>query len=151
MAACLLVGPRSSRAALMPGLLLGASGTGLFNPALCAVALGEAQVEQSGLAAGIYNAFRYLGIAVGAASLGTLIPTRSLVGDEAPGSLTGYHHALSVGGRCTGCVRGCCIVPPHPRPSPARRPTPCRRAGRFAPYIDRLPLSVAKGLLAVNS
>ena len=50
-------------------------GTGLFNPALTAVALGSAPIEQSGLAAGTNDTFRQAGIAIGVAALGALVPS----------------------------------------------------------------------------
>ena len=53
-----------------------AVGTGLFNPAVTAVALGSAPPEQSGLAAGVNDTFRQAGIAVGIAALGALSPPR---------------------------------------------------------------------------
>lgn len=96
LAACLAAGPRSSWTVLMPGMVLAAIGTGLLNPALSAVALGEAPAEQIGLAAGVNDVFRNLGIAVGVAGLGTLIPTMSLLQGNAAGYVTGFHHALIV-------------------------------------------------------
>jgi EmrB/QacA subfamily drug resistance transporter len=69
-----LAGAESSWTALLPGLLVAGVGCGLFNPALTAVALGSAPVEQSGLAAGTNDTFRQAGIAVGVAALGALVP-----------------------------------------------------------------------------
>jgi EmrB/QacA subfamily drug resistance transporter len=69
-----MAGAESSWTALLPGLLVAGVGCGLFNPALTAVALGSAPVEQSGLAAGTNDTFRQAGIAVGVAALGALVP-----------------------------------------------------------------------------
>ena len=102
LATCVIAGERSSWAALMPGLLLAALGTGLFNPALSAVALGEAPFEQSGLAAGVNDGFRQLGVAVGVAGLGTLIPTASLLGGHPGGFVVGFHRALVVSAALAG-------------------------------------------------
>jgi MFS family permease len=70
-----LAGADSSWTATLPGLLVAGVGTGLFNPALTAVALGSAPIEQSGLAAGTNDTFRQAGIAVGVAALGALVPS----------------------------------------------------------------------------
>jgi hypothetical protein len=67
----------------------------LFNPALSAVALGEAPSELSGLAAGTNDSFRNIGIALGIAALGALVPSRSLLNGGDPAHfVTGFHHAL---------------------------------------------------------
>ena len=68
MALMTLAGVDSSWTVLLPGFLVAAFGTGLFNPAVTAVALGSAPVEQSGLAAGVNDTFRQAGIAVGVAA-----------------------------------------------------------------------------------
>jgi EmrB/QacA subfamily drug resistance transporter len=97
MAMCLVAGSGSSWVVLLPGLLVAAVGTGLFNPALSALALGEAPAHQSGLAAGINDAFRNVGITVGVAALGALIPAKSILGGGDAGAfVTGLHHALLV-------------------------------------------------------
>jgi predicted MFS family arabinose efflux permease len=69
-----MAGAESSWTATLPGMLVAGVGTGLFNPALTAVALGSAPIEQSGLAAGTNDTFRQAGIAVGVAALGALVP-----------------------------------------------------------------------------
>ena len=74
MALMTLADAGSSWTVTLPGLLVAGVGTGLFNPALTAVALGSAPVEQSGLAAGTNDTFRQAGIAVGVAALGALVP-----------------------------------------------------------------------------
>jgi EmrB/QacA subfamily drug resistance transporter len=99
-----LAGARSSWVVLMPGMLLAAGGTGLFNPALSAVALGEAPQHQSGLAAGVNDSFRNVGIAVGVAALGALIPTGSVLTGGSPATfVTGLHHALFAAATLAAC------------------------------------------------
>jgi EmrB/QacA subfamily drug resistance transporter len=93
-----LADENSSWLALMPGLLVACIGTGLFNPALSAVALGAVPVEQSGLAAGVNDTARQAGIAVGVAALGALIPAEAaLGGGSAADYVAGLHDALYVG------------------------------------------------------
>ena len=75
-----LAGVGSSWAVILPGAMVALIGTGLFNPALTAVALGTVPPEQSGVAAGVNDTFRQAGIAVGVAALGALIPAEAAFG-----------------------------------------------------------------------
>jgi EmrB/QacA subfamily drug resistance transporter len=93
-----LAGADSTWLALLPGLLVVCVGTGLVNPALAAVALGSVDGAQSGLAAGINDAFRQGGIAVGVAAFGALIPAGAALGHGSTESyVAGLHHALVIG------------------------------------------------------
>jgi predicted MFS family arabinose efflux permease len=58
--------------ALLPGLIVSGVGIGLVNPPLASVAIGVAPQERSGMASGVNNTFRQVGIATGIALLGTL-------------------------------------------------------------------------------
>jgi EmrB/QacA subfamily drug resistance transporter len=88
----------SSWTALMPGLLVGCVGTGLFNPAVVAIALGSVSEEQSGLAAGTNDAFRQGGIAVGVAVFGAVVPAASALGGGSPTDyVSGMHTAAIIG------------------------------------------------------
>jgi EmrB/QacA subfamily drug resistance transporter len=98
MALMTLAQADSSWTALLPGLLLAAVGTGLFNPSVIAVALGSVPVEQSGLAAGVNDTFRQAGVAVGVAALGALVPAGSALGGGSPEKyVDGLHNALFAG------------------------------------------------------
>ncbi len=57
---------------LLPGLLVGGLAIGVISPALAAAMVGVLPVERSGLASGINNTFRQLGIAIGIAGLGAI-------------------------------------------------------------------------------
>ena len=97
MALFTLADETSSWWMVMPGLLVACLGTGLFNPALSAVALGSVPVEQSGLAAGVNDTARQAGIAVGVAALGALIPAEAaLNGGSAASYVAGLHDAFYV-------------------------------------------------------
>ena len=97
LALTLLAGAHSSWTAMLPGLLLAGIGTGLFNPAVSAVALGSTPPEQSGLAAGVNDTFRHAGIAVGVAAFGAVVPAGGALGHgSAEGYVTGLHHALII-------------------------------------------------------
>ncbi len=98
LALMLLAGADSSWTALMPGLLVGCVGTGLFNPAVVAIALGSVSEEQSGLAAGTNDAFRQGGIAVGVAVFGAVVPAASALGGGSPTDyVSGMHTAAIIG------------------------------------------------------
>jgi EmrB/QacA subfamily drug resistance transporter len=93
-----LAGAHSSWLALLPGLLVVFIGTGLVNPALGALALGSVKSTKSGLGAGINDAFRQGGIAVGVAAFGALFAASSALGHgSAKAYVTGLHHALLIG------------------------------------------------------
>ena len=93
----LLATATSSWWMLVPSLMIGGLGTGLFNPAGAAVALGSVPPEQSGLASGVNDTFRQAGIAVGVALFGALIPASAALGDgSAESFVSGMHTAFIV-------------------------------------------------------
>jgi EmrB/QacA subfamily drug resistance transporter len=67
---------------MLPGLLVLGVGIGLANPAVTYAALGVVPTTRSGMASGVNNTFRQVGIALGIAVLGTLLPAR-IDGDPA--------------------------------------------------------------------
>jgi hypothetical protein len=98
MALSTIADENSSWTVTLPGTIIAMIGTGLFNPALSAVALGSVPVEQSGLAAGVNDTFRQAGIAVGVAALGALVPAEAaLGGGSAHDYVEGMHNALFAG------------------------------------------------------
>jgi EmrB/QacA subfamily drug resistance transporter len=99
----LLATATSSWAMLIPTLIVGGLGTGLYNPAGAAVALSSAPPEQSGLAAGVNDTFRQAGIAVGVALFGALIPGAAALGKgSAESFVSGMHTALIFGAVLAG-------------------------------------------------
>jgi EmrB/QacA subfamily drug resistance transporter len=98
MALTLLVDTGSDWTALMPGLLVACLGTGLFNPAVVAIALGSVPENVSGLAAGTNDAFRQGGIAVGVAVFGAIVPAGAALGHGSAASyIDGMHWAAALG------------------------------------------------------
>jgi hypothetical protein len=57
---------------LIPGFLLAGAGVGLINPPLASTAVGVVHHSRSGMASGINNTFRQVGIATGIAGLGAV-------------------------------------------------------------------------------
>ncbi len=62
--------------ALLPGFLVAGAGVGLVNPALASTAIGVVPPQRSGMASGINNTFRQVGIATGIAVLGSIFQTQ---------------------------------------------------------------------------
>jgi EmrB/QacA subfamily drug resistance transporter len=62
----------SSWTALLPGFIVSGAGVGLINPALASTAIGVVPPQRSGMASGMNNTFRQVGIATGIAILGAI-------------------------------------------------------------------------------
>jgi EmrB/QacA subfamily drug resistance transporter len=61
---------------LLPGFIAAGAGVGLCNPVIAQVAVGVVEPARSGMAAGINNTFRQVGIATGIAGLGAIFQAR---------------------------------------------------------------------------
>lgn len=114
-----VVGPHSSWAVLLPGLIVACAGTGVVNPVQAMLALSSGPAQDSGLLAGAANTFRSGGIAVGVAAFGALLPASAALGEgSARAYVNGLHHALLIGGGLT--VLGAVVVAALiGRPAPA--------------------------------
>jgi hypothetical protein len=91
--------------ALLPGFIVAGAGVGLVNPALASTAIGVVPPQRSGMASGINNTFRQVGIATGIAVLGavfeSVITTKiapALAGTPAAGRAHSIAHAVAAGG-----------------------------------------------------
>ena len=62
--------------ALLPGFLVGGVGIGFVNAPLATVAVGVVEPRRAGMASGVNNTFRQVGIATGIAGLGAIFQTR---------------------------------------------------------------------------
>jgi EmrB/QacA subfamily drug resistance transporter len=113
----------SSWTITLPGSLLAMFGTGLFNPAVSAVALNSVPERQSGVAAGVNDTFRQAGIALGVAALGALIPTGAALGGGDPSAFVGgLHDALWVGvALCVAGAAACWMLLRRPQDVPVGR------------------------------
>ncbi len=103
---------------MLPGSIVAMIGTGLFNPAVSAVALGSVPAEQSGLAAGVNDTFRQAGIAVGVAALGALVPAEAaLGGGSAAAYVDGLHEAALAGAglALAGAIAAYVLIRPRRR------------------------------------
>ena len=75
---------------LLPGMLVGGVSIGLISPSLAAAMVSVLPVEKSGLASGMNNTGRQLGIAIGIAGLGAIFD----------------HHVTGAGGTLEGITSG---------------------------------------------
>jgi EmrB/QacA subfamily drug resistance transporter len=94
--------------ALLAGFLVAGAGVGLVNPSLATAAVGVVPPQRSGMASGINNTFRQVGIATGIAVLGAIFESviasqlaPKLAGTPAAGHATQIAHAVAAGGTQT--------------------------------------------------
>jgi len=66
------IGATDEWTTLLPGFLVAGVGIGMLNPVIADVAVSVVPKEQSGMAAGINDTFRQIGIAIGIAALGAI-------------------------------------------------------------------------------
>jgi EmrB/QacA subfamily drug resistance transporter len=79
----------STASALMPGFVVGGIGIGLVNAPLAATAVSVVEPRRAGMASGINNTFRQVGIATGIAALGAIF--QSKIASSLPGSARFTH------------------------------------------------------------
>jgi EmrB/QacA subfamily drug resistance transporter len=91
--------------ALLAGFIVAGAGVGLVNPALASTAIGVVPPQRSGMASGINNTFRQVGIATGIAVLGAVFETaithqlrHIAAGTPAAGAAGKIAHAVAAGG-----------------------------------------------------
>jgi predicted MFS family arabinose efflux permease len=97
--------PSSGWTAILAGSVVGGAGIGLVNPSLASAAIGVVPPQRSGMASGINNTFRQVGIATGIAVLGALFESRitarlapRLAHTPAAGHAHQIAHAVAAGG-----------------------------------------------------
>jgi predicted MFS family arabinose efflux permease len=96
------VSAHSSWTELLPGLLLAGFGLGLVNPSLAQVAIGVVAPARAGMASGINNTCRQVGIATGIAGLGAVFQhqVQSKAAQHVPGNeafASGLNSILMIG------------------------------------------------------
>jgi EmrB/QacA subfamily drug resistance transporter len=90
---------------LLPGFIVAGAGIGCVNPNLAQAAIGVVDPRKSGMASGINNTFRQVGIATGIAALGAVFQSRvqdkvveALAGTPVSGRATEIAHGVVSGG-----------------------------------------------------
>jgi EmrB/QacA subfamily drug resistance transporter len=86
--------PSSGWTTLLPGFLVGGVGIGLVNAPLASTAVSTVRRERAGMASGINNTFRQIGIATGIAALGAIFQDR--VSSRIESSLHGVPNARRI-------------------------------------------------------
>ena len=76
LALMLALDPQSSGWALLPGLVVFGIGAGIVNPTMTVAALGTVDAQHSGMASGVNNTARQIGIALGIAAFGAVLAAR---------------------------------------------------------------------------
>jgi EmrB/QacA subfamily drug resistance transporter len=99
------VSPTSSWTVFLPGFVIGGAGVGIVNPVLAFAAIGVVTPQRSGMAAGINNTFRQVGVATGIAALGAIFQsaltshlTTELAGTPAGPKAAQIAKAVAAGG-----------------------------------------------------
>jgi predicted MFS family arabinose efflux permease len=82
---------------LLPGFLIGGVGIGLVNAPLATTAVSTVRVERAGMASGLNNTFRQIGIATGIAGLGAIFASKAGSGRDPASFVHGLHDILLVG------------------------------------------------------
>ena len=97
--------PESSWTHLIPGFVLAGLGIGMVNPPLASTAVGVVEPQRAGMASGMNNTFRQVGVATGIAALGSIFATKARAD-----VVRGLSHVTGVGGRAgavaTALVQG---------------------------------------------
>ena len=75
----------STASSLIPGFVVGGIGIGLVNAPLAATAVSVVAPQRAGMASGINNTFRQVGIATGIAALGAIFQSRIAIEPQRSG------------------------------------------------------------------
>jgi predicted MFS family arabinose efflux permease len=83
---------------LLPGFIVGGIGIGFVNAPLASTAVSTVRVERAGMASGINNTFRQIGIATGIAGLGAIfasqVDPRAFAPHPSPEAAASFAHGL---------------------------------------------------------
>jgi EmrB/QacA subfamily drug resistance transporter len=82
---------------LLPGFVIGGIGIGLVNAPLATTAVSTVRVERAGMASGLNNTFRQIGIATGIAALGAIFSAKTGNARTPAAFVHGLHVILLVG------------------------------------------------------
>lgn len=114
----------SSWTIMLPTVVIAMIGTGLFNPAVSAIALRAVPMRDAGLAAGVNDTFRQAGIAVGVAGLGALFPAGAALGGGDPEAFVGGLHDAALVCAAIAVAGAVLFAALMLRPQPALEPVP---------------------------
>jgi EmrB/QacA subfamily drug resistance transporter len=99
------VGVHSSFWHMLPGFILGGVGMSFVMTPMSAAAMGAVSVDKAGVASGVLNTFRQVGVALGIAIMGAIITNRETAalhtGSDVPHA---FVHALTFGMRVSAAI-----------------------------------------------
>jgi len=130
------VTPTSTWTVLLPGFVIGGIGIGLVNAPLASTAVSTVRQERAGMASGINNTFRQVGIATGIAALGAIFASKVDASAFAPhpsaaaqaSFVGGLHDILLVGAVVAACGAVLAAVLVRPQDFVASGPQPVEAA-----------------------
>jgi EmrB/QacA subfamily drug resistance transporter len=105
--------PSSAWTKLLAGFLVGGVGVGLVNAPLAVTAVSVVEPRRAGMASGINNTFRQVGVATGIAALGAIFQSR--IRSELAGHLAGHAAELSRAVASGATQQALQAVPPQAR------------------------------------
>jgi len=112
------ISPGSRWTALLPGFLVGGIGVGMVNAPLASTAVSVVPPRQAGMASGINNTFRQVGIATGIAGLGAIFQSR--IQSHLSSTIPSPHVAQLARAVASGSIQQVVrAVPPQARPHAA--------------------------------
>jgi EmrB/QacA subfamily drug resistance transporter len=101
----------STASALIPGFFVGGIGIGLVNAPLAATAVSVVEPQRAGMASGINNTFRQVGIATGIAALGAIFQSQIATHLAASGLPRSMAPAVASGGYSVSSIRNAVGIP----------------------------------------
>jgi MFS family permease len=104
------IDPDSTGAILIPGLIVVGLGVGCVLPTNASAVLAEVPRERSGMAGGILNTFRQLGLAFGVAVFGTVFTDRIADGHGSPAGFADGLNATLLVASGTALVAGILVL-----------------------------------------
>jgi EmrB/QacA subfamily drug resistance transporter len=92
--------PDSAWTTLLPGFIVAGIGIGVTNPGIASTAIGVVSAARAGMASGINNTFRQVGIATGVAGLGAVFQAQidSKLAELLPNAPSGLGEVVASGG-----------------------------------------------------
>src|SRR4051812_19095302 len=136
---------------LLAGFCVAGAGIGMVNPALATTAVGVVDPRRSGMASGINNTFRQVGIATGIAALGAVF--QSQITDKLTSALAGTPGAAHASDIAQGVSAGAlkevvAAVPPQGRATVAQASREAFASGLNTLFVICAILALAGAVLA---
>jgi hypothetical protein len=141
----------SSWTTLLAGFCVAGAGIGMVNPTLATTAVGVVAPQRSGMASGINNTFRQVGIATGIAALGAIFQSRieHKLGEALAGT-PGAAHAgdIAHGVASGGAKQVLSAVPPQFKERVASAANDAFVSGLNELFLVGAAIAIVGGLLA---